>query len=67
MSQIDPVWECSKCGASYTDPDILRQLLETDEYQILYPIEAKDHWLGLMEPVCTDCAAKSGIPSIDEE
>lgn len=57
-------WTCVKCRREFVDPD---------DHPIAWTavgiamIQQKEHWLGPTEPVCSACAAESGIPSIDEE
>jgi hypothetical protein len=55
------LWECARCHTKFVDPE------EYSYTDVAGPFETRNHWLGPTEPICTDCAVKSGIPSIDEE
>ena len=57
-------WTCTKCGKDFVDPEDFPIAKTLKDQKI---VETKDHWLGPTSPICSRCAAESGIPSIDEE
>lgn len=60
-------WECTKCGSSFIDPEDYPHLTTIPEgEENVRGLEPRLYWLNITEPVCSDCAIKSGIPPIDE-
>lgn len=61
------VWSCVTCKKDFVDPEDY-PLVSTEAAVAdgAAGIEPRIYWLGMNEPVCSDCAAKAGIPPVDE-
>lgn len=60
------VWKCVKCSKEFVDPEDFPSIFVTGTEDPDIKIELKLYWLGINEPLCMHCAAKAGIPPIDE-
>lgn len=56
-------WHCAKCSEEFIDPE------DFGYAHIAKDIarESRLYWLSPTEPLCYNCAAKAGIPPIDED
>lgn len=58
-------WKCVKCNKEFIDPEEFPNgWMHTSE---TVKLETQLYWLGISEPVCSNCAVDSGLPPIDKE